>query len=124
MQNTNLRIRVQIPAGFSKAQPEEHIETIFTTIEELLLQGPPFLVSHSMTTLLSVDMGSGLLDKKGIEIFENDIVKWKVGTLWVEGPVFYQKECGAWLKGNNQNAGSYQKSTEIIGTTHEKTKSK
>lgn len=68
------RVRVQVPAEFSKIQPEAHIEEVFVTVSDMLADNIPMIIRHTYTNVLSVDQWSGLLDEMRREIYENDIV--------------------------------------------------
>lgn len=102
-----------VPAGFN--EPIEQV--FFNQRGELGLACPLCFKSRPM----ELERGTGILDKRGVEIYENDIVQWKVGSIKCTGVVTYG-EYGSWNKGTPgqqmQSLGSYQKSTEIIGNAH------
>lgn len=69
----------------------------------------------------TVGQWTGLFDKRSDEIFEGDIVSWKIGSIKCVGAIEWG--AGEWLKGNPghnmQSARTYQGSTEIIGNIHD-----
>ncbi len=117
MSDIRLRFHCQehgyVPAGFN--EPIEQV--FFNQRGELGLACPLCVKSRPM----QLERGTGLLDKRGVEIYENDIVQWKIGSIKCTGVVAYG-EYGSWNKGipgkQMQSLGSYQKSTEIIGNVH------
>lgn len=84
-------------------------------IEEGMFVSPITNIYTSQTEAIKAsEQFTGMLDRKGREIWAGDIVKYKVGNLWVNGEVYYDPEWAVWFKGNNQNLSSYRKTTEVI----------
>lgn len=95
--------------GFDEPITEVH----FNQRGELGLACPLCHKSRPMT----IERYTGLNDKKGNPIFENDIVRWKIGGLKLIGIIEWGE--GEWIKGmpgyNMQAARTYQSSTEVVG---------
>lgn len=64
---------------------------------------------------------TGLVDKQGSDIYEGNIVTWKVGTLLCKGTIL--RGNGEWLKGklgyNMQSARTYLSTTQVVGSIYD-----
>lgn len=101
-----------VPAGFG----EPITEVNFNQHDELGRWCPICHKARPMT----IEVYTTVLDKKGVEICEGDIVRWKIGSIKCVGAVQWGES--HWNKGvpghNMQALSTYKATTEIIGDIH------